>query len=129
MSLFGSIVKASLLDCLIFEDSVTFVIPDNDRELLDSVNEKALSELSRIVKRRIDVVFYSDDIFTFVKNIFFPVPIERVKLIENLGRKKVLQVRVPISKKGLAIGKDGSNIRRVKSILGKHFQIEDVRVV
>jgi len=129
MSLFGSIVKASPLDCILFDGSVTFVIAKEDGILLDRLNKEALSELSKIMKRRINVVVQSDELMAFVQSVFFPVPIEKMKVVDRPDGKKGLQVKVPVSKKGLAIGKEGANIRRARVLLNRYFEIEDVRVI
>lgn len=128
MSLFGNFIKANPLDCVIFEDSITFVVSKDWSASLDRVEKDALTELSRILKKKINIVKLSEDITSFVKEIFSPVTIEKVTLIEHGGRKGV-QVKVPASKKGLAIGREGSNIRRVKVLLNRYFEIDEIRVV
>ncbi|MEM2922525.1 MAG: NusA-like transcription termination signal-binding factor, partial [Candidatus Bathyarchaeia archaeon] len=119
---------ANPLDCVIFEDSITFVVSKDWSASLDRVEKDALTELSRILKKKINIVKLSEDITSFVKEIFSPVTIEKVTLIEHGGRKGV-QVKVPASKKGLAIGREGSNIRRVKVLLNRYFEIDEIRVV
>jgi N utilization substance protein A len=128
MSLFGNFIKANPLDCVIFDDSVTFVVSQEWNAPLDRVEREALSQLSRILKKRINIVKLSEDLTSFIKDVFFPVAVERVTVMEHSGRRGV-QVKVPASKKGLAIGKEGSNIKRARVLLNRYFQIDEIRVV
>lgn len=128
MSLFGSFVKASPLDCIISDDSVTFVVSQDWKASLDRVERDALSQLSKILKKRISIVKLSEDLTAFVREAFAPVNVEKVTVIEHGGRRGV-QVKVPASKKGLAIGREGSNVKRVRTLLNRYFQIDEVRVV
>ena len=71
----------------------------------------------------------SDDPIIFIKNAFGSgVSIKAVSFAE-MGGKKVALVEIAAKDKGLAIGKRGRNIAKVKLLVEKHHGIGNVILI
>ncbi len=60
-----------------------------------------------------------------IKNLFQPAAIKNVA-ISTKGDRQVAIVDVASKDKGLAIGKNGRNIKKVKSLAQRHHKFDDV---
>jgi len=70
-------------------------------------------------------VEYSEDLATFMKNAAQPAKVLGVELVVRGGRR-IVYVDVPTNEKGLAIGRDGKNIEKMRMLAQRHHNIDDV---
>nr|WP_243684438.1 NusA-like transcription termination signal-binding factor [Methanosarcina barkeri] len=84
-----------------------------------------INRVKKALDKPIELVEYSDEPVTFLKNAFGPVSVSSVNIITKNG-KRLAYVEVPNKEKGLAIGRNGKNIEKVKMLARRHHNIEDV---
>ena len=87
-------------------------------------NVKALRE---ILGRDVEVVEYSQDLREMIRNLFPSVRIKTIN-ISGRGESKVVTVNVEEADKGVAIGRNGRNVKRARLVLGKLFGVDRVIV-
>ncbi|MBP2030479.1 N utilization substance protein A [Methanohalophilus levihalophilus] len=125
IALFESMTGASIKDCLVDEGRLVYVVKNGDMGAAIGRHGDHINRFKKAVDRHIDLIEYSEDPVTFVKNAFGTVSVKAVSIRSSNGKRQAL-VEVSASEKGLAIGKNGRNIDMIKRIVNRHHNIDDV---
>jgi len=125
IALFENMTKAKILDCILEEERVIYVVKQGDMGLAIGKNGENINRVKKTLDKPIELVEYSADPITFLKNAFGPVSLNSVNII-NKNDKLLAYAEVPNKEKGLAIGRNGKNIEKVKMLARRHHNIEDV---
>lgn len=125
IALFESATGATVKDCIIDDDRIIYVIKTGDMGAAIGKNGDHINRVKKTVDKLIDLVEYSDEPATFIKNAFGPVSVKSVN-ITNRNNKRLAYVEVSNKDKGLAIGRNGKNIEKVKLVAKRHHNIDDV---
>lgn len=127
IALFESLTGASAKDC--FEDSdnnrLIFVVKSGDMGLAIGKGGDHINRVKKTIGKHVEIIEYSDDPVEFVKNAFHPVSLKNASLVIK-DDKRIAYVEVHSREKGLAIGRDGKNIEKVKKLSARHHNIDDV---
>jgi len=125
IALFENMTRAKILDCIPEEERLVYVVKQGDMGLAIGKNGENINRVKKTLDKSIELVEYSEDPVTFLKNAFGPVSLSSVNII-NKNDKRLAYVEVPNKEKGLAIGRNGKNIEKVKMLVRRHHDIEDV---
>ena len=125
IALFENATGATVKDCIIDDDRIIYVIKTGDMGAAIGKNGDHINRVKKTVDKLIDLVEYSDEPATFIKNAFGPVSVKSVN-ITNRNNKRLAYVEVSNKDKGLAIGRNGKNIEKVKLVSKRHHNIDDV---
>jgi N utilization substance protein A len=125
IALFENITRAKILDCIPEEERLVYVVKQGDMGLAIGKNGENINRVKKVLDKPIELVEYSEDPGTFIKNAFGPVSVSSVNITSKNG-KRLAYVEVPNKEKGLAIGRNGKNIEKVKMLARRHHDIEDV---
>ncbi|MCQ1535030.1 NusA-like transcription termination signal-binding factor [Methanosarcina sp. KYL-1] len=125
IALFENMTRAKILDCVPEEDRLVYVVKQGDMGLAIGKNGENINRVKKTLDKPIELVEYSEDPVTFIKNSFGPVSVSSVNIITKNG-KRLAYVDVPNKEKGLAIGRSGKNIEKVKMLARRHHNIDDV---
>jgi len=125
IALFENMTRAKILDCIPEEERLVYVVKQGDMGLAIGKNGENINRVKKALDKSIELVEYSEDPVTFLKNAFGPVSVSSVNIINKNG-KRLAYVEVPNKEKGLAIGRNGKNIEKVKMLARRHHNIEDV---
>ncbi|AKG91638.1 NusA family KH domain protein [Geoglobus ahangari] len=126
IALFESLTGANVKDCLIYDDKVVFLVRKGDMGLAIGKGGINVEKAREIIGKKVEVLEHSDDPQEFIQNLFRPVKV-KVNIVEKEG-KKIAYVQAPLQYKGLVIGKGGKNINKVKELVRRHHDIENVIV-
>ncbi|WP_342304545.1 NusA-like transcription termination signal-binding factor [Methanolobus sp. ZRKC5] len=125
IALFENVTGAAVKDCIIDDDRIIYVINTGDMGAAIGRNGDHINRVKKTVDKLIDLVEYSDEPATFIKNAFGPVSVKSVN-ITSRNNKRLAYVEVSNKDKGLAIGRNGKNIEKVKLVAKRHHDIDDV---
>ncbi|WP_462272072.1 NusA-like transcription termination signal-binding factor [Methanohalophilus sp.] len=125
IALFESMTGAPIKDCLIDDDRIICVVNNGEMGAAIGKHGDNINRFKKAVDKHVDLVEYSDDPVTFIKNAFGTIPTTSVEISEKKD-KKIAYVEVSSMNKGLAIGKSGRNIDKIKRIVNRHHDIEDL---
>ncbi|AIY90500.1 NusA-like transcription termination signal-binding factor [Geoglobus acetivorans] len=126
IALFESLTGANVKDCLIYDDKVIFLVRKGDMGLAIGKGGINVEKAKEIIGKRVEVLEHSDDPVEFIQNLFRPIRV-KVSLVEKEGKRTAI-VQAPAQYKGLVIGKGGKNINKVKELVRRHHDIENVIV-
>ena len=126
---FENLTSAKVIDCIVENDRIIYAIYQGDMGRAIGKCGENINRAKKILGKSIELVEYSDNPFFYIKNIFGPnLSIKAVSFVEMNG-KKVALVKVADKDKGLAIGKNGRNIAKVKLLMAKHHEVGDVLLI
>jgi transcription termination/antitermination protein NusA len=125
IALFENVTRAKILDCIPEEERIVYVVKHGDMGLAIGKNGENVNRVKKALDKPIELVEYSEDPAIFIKNAFGPVSVSSIN-ITNKNGKRLAYVEVPNKEKGLAIGRNGKNIEKVKMLARRHHNIEDV---
>lgn len=125
IALYEEMTRATVKDCIIDDGRIVFVIKAGDMGAAIGRNGDHINRFKKAVDKQIDLVEHSDEPLAFIRNAFSPVAVMAVNIVER-DNKRLAYVEVPNKDKGLAIGRDGKNIAKVKLVAKRHHNIDDV---
>lgn len=129
ISKFQSITRATPLDCVIEEDdSITFIMDPGSMGLAIGKKGSNLKQASKVFNRGLKVVEYSEDPVKFIKNVMYPIKPKAIN-IEGSDQKKVAKIAVERKERATAIGSRGRNIKRLRTIVKRHHELDDVMII
>jgi N utilization substance protein A len=129
ISTFQRLTKANAKDCIISDDgSIVFIVNKNDMGLAIGKKGANVKQSSKILKKDVSVVEYSENPVKFIKNVMYPIRTKTIN-IEDKAQKTVAKISVERRDRASAIGSKGKNINRVKKIVTRHHDIDDVVII
>lgn len=120
---FERITKARVKDCF-FDKNKNLVFLVKEGDLWKAVGKKGanVQKLSNMLKKKIRIIEFSDDVKKFVRNVIMPFKVDEI--VEEDG--KVVLKSKDSKVKGLIIGRDKKNLEELNSIVKKYFNVEVV---
>lgn len=127
ISLFESVTGAATLDCVESQNGnkLTFVVKKGEVGKAIGKNGGNIRKVRQMLGKSVDVVEYSEDPADFIANIFSPIDVKNVEIIDS-KEGKIAKVDVNRSEKGRAVGREGWNIKRARELLARHHGVSDV---
>lgn len=128
ITLFEKLTGATVKDCIVDENNgdITFIVKEGDRGLAIGRSGRTIDKIKKRMKREIHVYEHSDNPEKFIKNLFYPISIEKVEIDEE---RKEARIYINPSQKKRAIGRGGKKIKSVKDIAKRHLGIEDIKIL
>ena len=136
ISLFNNISGAIIKDCLIFEspenhsDIIIFLVKKEDVGKAIGKAGEHVKDLMNKLQKKIDVIPWSDDLGQFIQFILNTtknsIQVQNIEVKESRNEKKTVIISVRPQDRGKAIGKEGSMIRKIKELVLRHFDVDNV---
>ena len=127
LRLFEERTGARVKDCFEAEDKLVFLVQPGDVHKAVGPGGVLVDRLKGMLKKEIQVVEFSDDPETLVRNIFYWYSPKRVDFGPK-GNGRHATVTVDPAWKARAIGKAGKNLKVARAILLRHSDIVSVSV-
>jgi len=123
MALFESMTRAKLKDCIL-DERLLFIVEEN--EIGKAIGKKGsnIKRLENMLKKRIKVVEFSDDVIQFIKNLLYPLQTSGIENNDN-----IISIQADTKTKSLIIGRDQKNLKNLISIVKRFFDIQEIKVI
>ena len=121
MNMFQTMTGASVVDCVVDEDDIYFVVGEGKYGLAVGKGGVKIKEAEKRFKKVINVDEYSPTLENFIRNVM-----PGVQEIEVKDRKVVVKVKP--SDRARAIGKSGKNIKIVNKFVQRLFEMEELKI-
>ncbi len=119
---------ASILDCVVEDDRVIFIVAKGQLGIAIGSKAKNLEKLRTLFKKIVKFVEFDEDKTRFVENLCKPYNVTKVSFEENEGTS-VARIEVNPRDKSKLIGKGGRNINMIRKMAKRHHQIKDVQII
>ena len=123
----SGILKIDILDCVIIEDKLVFIVKKGQLGAAIGIKAKNLERLRGLFKKNIKFVEFDDDKEKFIINLCKPYKLNNVTLA-GTEDSIIAKVEVNVSDKSKIIGKSGRNIDLIRKLANRHHSIKDVQV-
>jgi|TARA_B100001971_G_C18170625_1_gene526895 N utilization substance protein A len=124
LTLFENMTRVKVKDVFLKGELVYYVVWKKDLAKAIGPKGMMIKKIENMVKRRLKVVAYSDNVIEFVKDLLYGFDVEKVE--ENEGIVKISCKNVKT--KGLLIGRERKNLSGLKDIILRYFKIKDLQV-
>ncbi len=128
IGIFESLTGAGVKDCVVNSEAnkVILVVKKGDMGLAIGKGGSNITKVKDMIRKDIEVVEHSTDAKEFIENLFRPAEIKSVELLTDDDGKSCAYVAVLTKQKGIAIGKNGERIKKVKLLVKRNLGIDDV---
>jgi N utilization substance protein A len=126
---FENLTGAGVRDCVVDDKfgRVLFVINPGEMGLAIGKKGASIKKASDALGKKVEVVEYNPDKIQFIRNCFLPVHVLAITFEENED-DEIAYVEVHDDDRGLAIGKEGKNIIKVKKLAFRQFDVSNVEL-
>ncbi|EQB68237.1 transcription elongation factor NusA-like protein [Cuniculiplasma divulgatum] len=111
-------------ECMENEDMVVFIVGERRMAEMFKRNQNVIQNLREKINKHILVAEYSKDLLTFIKNLYFRYGVKEIDISWKQGQVDV-QVGVELSEVGKAIGKEGRNVKLMKEVASRFYEIRN----
>ncbi len=136
ISLFNNISGAIIKDCLVFKspenssEVIIFLVKKQDVGKAIGKAGEHVKDLMAKLQKKIDVIPFSADLDEFIQFILNTtknsIKVQNIEVKESKIGKKTVIISVRPQDRGKAIGKDGSMIKKIKELVIRHFEVNNV---
>ena len=126
-ALFARVTKIEVKECMENEDMVVFIIQERKMAEMFKRNPDVVNRLREKINKHILIAESSRDLLSFIKNLYFRYGVKEIDIRWNQGQIDI-HVGVDPNEVGKAIGKEGRNVKLMKEIVGRFFEIKNLSI-
>jgi len=128
MALFGNMTGATILDCVIDDEdgSIIFAVKKGNIGLAIGRDGEKIKRFKKLTNKQIEVFEYLDTPVQFITRALKPAKIREIKMIDRVDGGQVAMVSVEPKDKGIAIGKNGKNIKIIRFLAKRYFNLQNI---
>jgi len=128
MSLFESITKSKLKDCISNKELGQLIFVVNENEIGKAIGKNAanIKLLEQKLKKRIKIVEFSKDIVQFARNMTYPLKLGKITFDNGL----LLIEGNDVKTKGLLIGRNSQNLKNLTENIQRYYaDLKEIKVI
>ena len=128
MQLLQNMTGATVVDCIVNdkEDSIIFTVKKGEVGLAVGKGGEIIKRFRNMTNRQVEIYEYMAEPEKFIRNALKPAKVKDIRLVDRMEGKKIAMVNVEPKDKGIAIGKNGSNIKKIRFLANRYFQLDTV---
>ncbi|MCL4356459.1 MAG: NusA-like transcription termination signal-binding factor [Candidatus Thermoplasmatota archaeon] len=126
-ALFARVTKIEVKECMENEDMVVFIIQERKMAEMFKRNPDVVNRLREKINKHILIAESSRDLLSFIKNLYFRYGVREIDIRWNQGQIDI-HVGVDPNEVGKAIGKEGRNVKLMKDIVSRFYEIRNLSI-
>ena len=126
IQLLQNMTGATIVDCIIDDETIIFTVKKGEVGLAVGKGGEKIRRFRTMTNKQVEIYEYLNEAEKFIKNALKPAKIKDIRLVDRMGGKKIAMVTVEPKDKGIAIGKNGDNIKKIRFLAKRYFQLDTV---
>ena len=125
ISLFEKITRTKVKDCIESEQGLVFIVVQGQIGKAVGKQGANIRRLEGLFKKKVKIVEYSDDLIEFVRSYIMPLRADSIREEEDI----IIMTSTDTKTKGLMIGKNAQNLRKLEEVSRRYFDVKEIKVV
>ena len=128
MALLENMTGATIVDCIIEDnqDTVIFAVKKGEVGLAVGKGGEKIKRFRRMTNKQVEIYEYIDDAEKFIRNALKPAKVKEIRLVDRIGGDRIAMVNVESKDKGIAIGRNGQNIKKIRFLAQRYFGLNTI---
>lgn len=126
IQLLQNMTGATIVDCIIDNDTIIFTVKKGEVGLAVGKGGEKIKRFRSMTNKQVEIYEYMNDAEKFIRNALKPAKVKDIRLVDRMEGKKIAMVTVEPKDKGIAIGKNGDNIKKIRFLAKRYFQLDTV---
>lgn len=128
MALLENMTGATVVDCIIEEDenTITFAVKKGEVGLAVGRGGEKIKRFRKMTNKQIEIFEYIDDPTRFIRNALKPARVKDIRLVDRVNGGRISMVNVETKDKGIAIGRNGQNIKKIRFLAKRYFNLDTI---
>jgi N utilization substance protein A len=125
ITLIESITGAAVKD--VFEDDniINIIVEEGNVKKALGYENKNLKKIQYLLKKNIKIIGFSNNPERFINNLLYPIKTKKVEI-----RDKIMHITAQDTlTKGKIFGRSKENLKKIKEIVTKYFDVTDVAIL
>jgi N utilization substance protein A len=108
------------------EDTVIFAVKKGEVGLAVGRGGEKIKRFRRMTNKNVEIFEHINDPEKFIRNALKPAKVKEIRLVDRVGGSRIAMVSVEAKDKGIAIGRNGQNIKKVRFLAKRYFDLETI---
>jgi N utilization substance protein A len=128
MALLENMTGATIVDCIVDdqEDTIIFAVKKGEVGMAVGRGGDKIKRFRRMTNKQVEIFEYIDDPEKFIRNALKPAKIKEIRLVDRVGGGRIAMVSVVSKDKGIAIGRNGQNIKKIRFLAQRYFELDTI---
>jgi N utilization substance protein A len=128
MALLENMTGATVVDCIIDEEGETIIFAVKEGEVGLAVGRggEKINRFRRMINKHVEVFEYLDDPEKFIRNALKPARVKALRLVDRVDSGRIAMLNVETKDKGIAIGRNGQNIKKIRFLAKRYFNLDNI---
>lgn len=128
MALLENMTGATIVDCILDEsdDTVIFAVKKGEVGLAVGKGGEKIKRFRHMTNKQVEIYEYIDDAEKFIRNALKPAKVKEIRLVDRVGGDRIAMVNVETKDKGIAIGRNGQNIKKIRFLAQRYFGLDTI---
>jgi len=128
MALLGRMTGATVVDCIIDEEENTIIFAVKRGEVGRAVGRggEKIKRFRRMTNKQVEIFEYIPDPEKFIRNALKPAKVKEIRLVDRMGGGRIAMVNINAKDKGIAIGRNGQNIKKIRFMAKRYFDLDNI---
>ena len=128
MALLENMTGATIVDCIVDdqEDTIIFAVKKGEVGMAVGRGGDKIKRFRRMTNKQVEIFEYIDDPENFISNALKPAKVKEIRLVDRVGGGRIAMVSVVSKDKGIAIGRNGQNIKKIRFLAQRYFELDTI---
>ena len=126
IQLLQNMTGATIVDCILDGDTIIFTVKKGEVGLAVGRGGEKIKRFRTMTNKQVEIFEYLEDPDKFLRNALKPAKVKDIRLVDRMDGHKIAMVNVNPRDKGIAIGKNGENIKKIRFLAQRYFQLDTV---
>jgi N utilization substance protein A len=126
IQLLQNMTGATIVDCILDDETIIFTVKKGEVGLAVGRGGEKIKRFRTMTNKQVEIFEYLEDPDKFLRNALKPAKVKDIRLVDKMDGHKIAMVNVDPKDKGIAIGKNGENIKKIRFLAQRYFQLDTV---